>query len=116
MRCKACAHIRGRQRVGDWAVVAVDRLSCYHWLAETRNTVIGRSAAKEGVCVWEADTQGLRNSRRYVLHVYCLYGREIAAGVEVVCHGDVAQMVERSLSMREVLGSIPSFSTDRRLL
>ena len=26
------------------------------------------------------------------------------------CNGDVAQMVERSLSMREVLGSIPSFS------
>ena len=26
-------------------------------------------------------------------------------------HGDVAQMVERSLSMREALGSMPSFST-----
>jgi hypothetical protein len=26
--------------------------------------------------------------------------------------GDVAQMVERSLSMREVQGSIPCFSTD----
>ena len=25
-------------------------------------------------------------------------------------HGDVAQMVERPLSMREVLGSMPSFS------
>ena len=30
--------------------------------------------------------------------------------------GDVAQMVERSLSMREVLGSIPSFSTSYVLL
>ncbi len=30
--------------------------------------------------------------------------------------GDVAQMVERSLSMREVLGSIPSFSTSVLLL
>jgi hypothetical protein len=27
-----------------------------------------------------------------------------------VLHGDVAQMVERSLSMREVQGSIPCFS------
>ena len=26
-------------------------------------------------------------------------------------HGDVAQMVERSLSMREALGSMPRFST-----
>jgi hypothetical protein len=34
--------------------------------------------------------------------------------VEQVCRypGDVAQMVERSLSMREVQGSIPCFSTD----
>ena len=30
--------------------------------------------------------------------------------------GDVAQMVERSLSMREVLGSIPSFSNTCSLL
>ena len=36
---------------------------------------------------------------------------------EVVgCEGDVAQMVERSLSMREVLGSIPSFSIQHWLL
>ena len=28
----------------------------------------------------------------------------------VLRHGDVAQMVERSLSMREALGSMPSFS------
>ena len=27
------------------------------------------------------------------------------------CNEDVAQMVERSLSMREALGSMPSFST-----
>ena len=31
--------------------------------------------------------------------------------VSVVC-GDVAQMVERSLSMREVQGSIPCFSSE----
>jgi hypothetical protein len=39
----------------------------------------------------------------YVRVRYCVwvYGRY---------DGDVAQMVERSLSMREVLGSIPSFS------
>ena len=30
--------------------------------------------------------------------------------VGLLLYGDVAQMVERSLSMREVLGSIPSFS------
>jgi len=34
----------------------------------------------------------------------------------ICCEGDVAQMVERSLSMREVLGSIPSFSNHEVLL
>jgi len=40
-------------------------------------------------------------------------------GMCVVCialYGDVAQMVERSLSMREVQGSIPCFSKQAGLL
>ena len=46
----------------------------------------------------------------------CVCGakRKVCVWVECVfcCPGDVAQMVERSLSMREVQGSIPCFSID----
>ena len=38
---------------------------------------------------------------------------ETKASSTVLNHGDVAQMVERSLSMREVRGSMPRISKDR---
>lgn len=48
---------------------------------------------------------------------FVLAVREFVEEREVGCReGDVAQMVERSLSMREVLGSIPSFSILNQLL
>ena len=34
----------------------------------------------------------------------------VVLGEKAACIGDVSQMVERSLSMREVQGSIPCFS------
>ena len=61
-----------------------------------------------------------------VVCVLCVWWHALCCGVCVLgcvfvcvcmCYcGDVAQMVERSLSMREVLGSIPSFSNTCSLL
>ena len=45
--------------------------------------------------------------------ITCCFPTETKASSTVLNYGDVAQMVERSLCMREVLGSMPRISKDR---
>ena len=49
---------------------------------------------------------------RGVFSIYVVRDVHIYAvrDVQIYCNGDLAQMVERSLSMREALGSMPRFS------
>ncbi len=46
------------------------------------------------------------------IHVSCPLFQDIELNylLLILCQGDIAQMVERSLSMREVSGSIPDIS------
>ena len=58
--------------------------------------------------MWKDDTEHLYTVRTGFLD---LRGRGGIQCFTPLSHGEVAQMAERSLSMREVRGSIPCFST-----
>jgi len=86
-----------------WLIVEVWRFVCARWSLGGLCCV--------SACVWVGFRLRFGCS---LVNVSCggLVHVCVAVGWVGCCPGDVAQMVERSLSMREVQGSIPCFSTD----